>query len=434
MRRTIFAAFLTGVLFAVPLFSQDADPNPELKLDLPIFALPYQIDAASIPGYNFFDSYTHPDMEASLAITGDVYSSFHFGMNKLRGVMGQDAYWKRFVYHVGVAVGDLLFYLLPIPTGYFWMHESFHRAGLTHMGVRSHINFAFPAGAYTINDSGGDIYKYDLPRMIEAGMESEYLLIEKMQRNNFFYDQDMPNEFLYWLANLQAWGYAYNPFLQEGMTMVVEGKEQEVSADSLQWAYFLFHPEENITMESEDDEAIGLSDLKDHEKEFLKNRVLWSLVNFASPMMFGIRSIPFGAGFSGNFALRQFYTSFGTDLSVNVYLKKAPFNLAFSYHSYINYEHYFPAVEAALVDFPLRIGGLGMYLSPRVLVGAQPKDQDFFTADPGFFGLIGFRADFALSRHFLPYIEFTAKTNGWVAGNELLEAAAGVGLGISARF
>jgi hypothetical protein len=437
------AVLIVLALCAAPpvlLFPQDSSgasgsyDNPGLKLDLPLFSLPYQIEAANIPGYNFFDSYTHPDMAASLAVTSDVYSSLHFGMKKLRDMMGQDAYWKKFVYYGGVGLGDFLLYRLPIPAGYTWMHESFHRAGFTHMGLRSHINFVSLGGGYTINDSDGNIFKYDLPRTIAAGIESEFLLIEKMQRNNFFYDQGMSNEFLYWLANYQAWYYAYLPFLSEGMTMTVEGKEQEVSADSLQWAYYLFYPEEHIAMDSEDDEVIGLSDLKDNEKEFLKSRVLWSLANLASPMMFGIRSIPLRAGFSGNFAFRQFYTSFGTDLSVNVYLKKAPFNMAFAYHSYMNYDSYFPAVEAELVDFPLRLGGLNMLLSPRILIGAQPKDQDFFTADPEFFGLAGLRVDFALSRHFLPYLEINAKTDGWVAGNESLDAAASVKLGLSARF
>jgi hypothetical protein len=409
--------------------------NPELKLDLPLFSLPYQIDAANIPGYNFFDSYTHPDMAASLAVTGGVYSSLHFGMKKLRDLIGQDAYWKRFVYHGGVGLGDYLLYQLPIPTGYVWMHESFHRAGFTRMGLRSHINFVFPAGGYAINDSGGNIYKYDLPRTLAAGIESGYLLIEKMQRNNFFYDQRMPNEFLYWLANFQAWYYSYLPFLSEGMTMTVEGKEQEVSADSLQWAYYLFHPEEHITMGSEDEEVIGLSDLQDREKKFLETRVLWALANFASPMMFGVHSIPLRAGFSGNFALRQFYTSFGTDLSVNVYLKRAPFNLAFAYHSYMNYDSYFPAIEAELADFPVRLAPrFSLLLSPRILLGVQPRDQDFMTADMEFFALAGLRVDFALHRNILPYMEFTAKTDGWVAGNEYLEAAASVRLGISARF
>jgi hypothetical protein len=363
MKRLMFIIcvlfFITGAsLFAQP---ESIAPSVALKLDLPLFSLLYQIDMVKISEYGFFDSYTHPDMAASLAVTGDVYSSFHFGMKKLRDFIGQNAYWKRLVYLGSVGLGDFLLYVLPFPTSYMWMHESFHRAGFTHMGLRSHINFDFPNGGYAMVDSGGDIYKYDLPRVSAAGIESEYLLIEKMQMNNFFYDQGMLNEFFYWLANIQALGYAYMSFQNEGMTMTVEGKEQEFSADSLQWAYYLFHPEEHITMNSEDDEVIGLSDLKDNEKEFLKNRVMWSLVNFASPMMFGIRSIPLWAGFSGNFALRQLYTSM------------------------------------------------------------QPKDQEFTTGKPEFFARAGCRVGFAISKHFLPYLEINVKTDGWVAGNEFLE-------------
>jgi hypothetical protein len=309
------------------------------------------------------------------------------------------------------------------------------------MGLGSHINFAFPDGAYTINDSGGNFYKYDWPRMIEEGMESEYLLVEKMQKNNFFCEQGMANEFLYWLANLQAWQYAYMPFLLGATTMMVEGKEQEVSADSLQWAYYLFHPEEYIPEDSPDPpdsetgDVIGLSDLRDHEKVFLQSRALWALVNLASPMMFGIRSIPLGDGFSGNFALRQFYTSFGTDLSFNLYLKKAPFNLVFAYHSYINYEHYFPAIEAELIDFPVQIApNFRLLLSPRMLLGVQPKDQEFMTREPEFFALAGCRADFVVSGHVLPYLEVNAKTGGWAAGNEFLEANVSLKAGISLRF
>jgi hypothetical protein len=437
MKRFILIICVLSLTPGLPLFpqSESASPSVALKLDLSLFDLPYQIDAANIPGYNFFDSYTRPSMDMSLNITTGVYSAFHYGMSRFRDAIGQDAYWKKFVYHGSVAAGDFLLYLLPVPGSYVWMHESFHRAGMTRMGLRSHINLVFPAGGYTINDSAGDIYKYDLPRTLAAGMESEYLLIEKMQKNNFFYDQGMPNEFFYWLANYQAWSYAYAPFLLEGMTMTVEGKEQEVSADSLQWAYCLFYPEENISLDSEDTEVIGISDLKDNEKEFLKTRAMLSLLNFASPMMFGIRSIPLGdTGLYGNFALRHFYTSFGTDSRLDLYLKNSLYSLKFVLHNYINYEHYFPAVEAALVDFPLRLGGLDMYLSPRVIIGVQPKDQGFFTAAPEFFGLAGLRADFALSKHFLPYVEFTAKTDGWVAGNESLEASASVRLGVSMRF
>jgi hypothetical protein len=47
---------------------------------------------------------------------------------------------------------------------------------------------------------------------------------------------------------------------------------------------------------------------------------------------------------------------------------------------------------------------------------------------------MGARVDFAVSSHFLPYLEFTLKTDGWVAGNGFLEKNAGIKLGVSARF
>ncbi|MDR3171781.1 MAG: hypothetical protein LBU17_09175 [Treponema sp.] len=316
MKRSVFVLLWICSVFS--LFAQtNSIDNPALKLDLPLFNLPYQIDAAQTLKYGFFESYTHPSMNASLNITTDVYSAFHYGMKRFKTAVGADKFWKKFVYYGGTVVGDFFIYMLPIPTSYVWMHESFHRAGFTHAGLQSHINYNFPTGAYTMSDSGDFAYWYDVPRSIEAGIESEYLLVEKMQRNNFFYEQNMFNEFLYWLANYQAWSYAYMPFLSDDITMNVDGKEAVVTVDSLQWLYSLFHPGEFIS----DEQAIRMSDLKDNEKAFFKKRVMWSLINLASPMMFGIRSIPLGknTGLYGNFALRQLYTSFGTDLSVHLY-------------------------------------------------------------------------------------------------------------------
>jgi hypothetical protein len=161
-----------------------------------------------------------------------------------------------------------------------------------------------------------------------------------------------------------------------------------------------------------------------------------SLLNLASPMMLGIRSIPLGkgSGLYGNFALRHLYTSFGTDLSINAYLKQKPFNWVFSLHLCQNYEHFFPALEARMTDYPVSFGKWGLYISPRIMIGMQPVNQEFMTKYAGFFGLIGGRVDFALSRHFLPYLELTAKTDGWVAGNEYLEHNISFRLGLSARF
>jgi hypothetical protein len=407
---------------------------------LPLFNLPYQIDAARTLEYGFFESYTHPGMDFSLNVTAGMYSSFHYGMKRLKDKTGVDSTWKKVLYYGGISAGDFLLFFVPITTSYLWMHESFHRAGFTCAGVRSHINYAFPAGAYTMPDSGTLKSPSSFIRTISAGLESEYLLQEKLQMNNFFYGQNMFNEFLYWLSNFQAWSYAYLPFLFEGLTITIEGKEQEVSSDSLIWAWYLFYQDEISGWDIEErendgeGESLKLSSLRDHERKYLKTRAMLSLLNLASPMMLGIRSIPLGGGLEGNFAFRHLYTSFGTGLSVNVYLKQRPFNWVFSLHLYQNYDHVFPALEGRLVDFPLRFNNWGLYISPRLLIGIQPANHEFRTRYAEFFGLIGVRADFAAGRHFLPYVEVTAKTDGWAAGDEYLERNISFRLGLSARF
>jgi hypothetical protein len=88
-----------------------------------------------------------------------------------------------------------------------------------------------------------------------------------------------------------------------------------------------------------------------------------------------------------------------------------------------------------LSEFPLQVTPkFGLLLSPRVLLGMQPKNQDFRTSDPEFLGLFGLRVDFAISKHILPFIDFSVKTNGWIAGNEYLNSNVSIKLGVSARF
>jgi hypothetical protein len=79
MKRKIFFVIYLRFLMVQLLFSQSID-EPALKLDLPLFNLPYQINAAKTLEHGFFESYTYPGMEASLNITGGVYSGFHYGL------------------------------------------------------------------------------------------------------------------------------------------------------------------------------------------------------------------------------------------------------------------------------------------------------------------------------------------------------------------
>jgi hypothetical protein len=159
------------------------------------------------------------------------------------------------------------------------------------------------------------------------------------------------------------------------------------------------------------------------------------MVNYLSPMMFGFRSLPFGdTDIRWNFAFRHFLTSFGTDLSFEMLVNIEKFNFVAAYHNYQNYEHIFPAIEIEMVDYPVKVKNMNMYISPHIMAGIQPKQQGFRTSEAEFFGMIGSRADFQITRQWLPYIEVTAKTNGWIAGNEFMESNISTKLGISARF
>jgi hypothetical protein len=432
--KKIVTAVLASLILANFAFAQDepeaaklrlffpttpSGPNA-LKLDFPLFNLPYQITAANTLEYGFFESYTHPSMGGVLNITADLYGSFHYGMKRFYDGAAMNKSWKNVIYYGGIFVGDSLLAIMPFLTGgSLWMHESFHRAVFTQAGIRSHIEYYGVTNAATVSDpsSWDDYTRVDDIRMSAAGLEGEYLLVEKMQRNNFFYGQNNFNEVLYWLENVRAWGYAYMPFMPFFLDVFNMGAS---GPDSYQWANKLF-----------------LGDTPAAES-FLKRRTLWSLVNLASPMMFGIRSIPLGkdTGWYGNFALRQLFTSFGTDFSVNAYLKKDRYNFAFAYHSYINYDHYFFAIEVEMLDYPVKLGKLDLLLSPRGIIGAQPRNQGFMTSEPEFFGLLGTRVDFVVGKHFLPYVDVSLRTDGWIAGEESVSPSFPVGFkaGVSLRF
>jgi hypothetical protein len=472
MKRIIAAVLLSLPL--VLLFPQEPsgasgahDPPvpPELKIDLPLFDLPYQIDAANTAG-NFFAAYSTLSMNQSLSLTVDVYSAMHFGMRKLYDNLPLGPVWRNAIFYGGTAAGLLAFaYVLPF--GYPWMQQEYTRSVLTRFNINS-LN-----GTYNPFDeidrvtgvTDDDLARlkeespHDLVRMQEVTVEGYLLFSDHMLRNRFFYD-------LHDLSNVTAFLAAYLALFNSttgiveefgglyGLSSVDDNIEDSYKDDGVQkdrmlygysginWVYDLFRPGEPYAargLHPSGDGSIAryitISQLSGSEKDYLVKQGWLSYLNFISPMLYGVNTFPFGGtGFEWNVALRHYLTSFGSDTPFQLLVKKAPFNMLFTYHSYANYEHYFPAIEAELLDFPLQIGGLGIYLSPRILVGAQPANQEFMTGDPEFLGLFGLRADFAVSKHFLPYLDLGAKTNGWVAGNESLEAGASIRLGVSMRF
>ena len=448
------------LLVQLHLFAQSDssawNANPALKLDWPLFDLPYQVAAMDTVGHGFFSSYANPSMAQSLALSQSVYSSFHYGMKYFYDSNGFGML-TNVIYYGGTALGNYVFGWMPGGDG--WLHEEYHRAVMSRFGVNSFNDMnLFPIGASTIyvskvNDS--DLIRmkkenpYDFVRMHVAGIEGQYLLINNLQRDNFFYNQNLLNEIVYWLTTLNSHLYVLTSPSSENdaQTKTMNEKETDMASrdftgfDFNAWVYDLFKPHEPYEDRGAHPSGVGInryrnsSDLTDEELKYLKLHGNLQMLNYLSPMMFGIRTIPLGnSGFEGNFAIRHYLTSFGADIAANVFLKIKPFNMAFALHNYVNYRNYFPAIEAELVDYQVYIGKLGLYVSPRILIGMQPKDQVFKTGSPEFLGLFGLRIDFMASMHFLPYLDFTAKTDGWVAGNEYLSANASVRLGVSMRF
>jgi hypothetical protein len=431
--------------------THNENANPVLRLDLPLFDLPYQINAMNTVGHGFFSGYANPSMTQSLALTLDIYSSFQFGMKYFYDNSGFNETLKKIIYHVGTGLGEFIFFYMPGGGG--WLHEEYHRAVMTRFGVNSFNGMnLFPIGAtviYVSNVKDEDLSRIkresppDLVRMFEAGIEGEYLLIERLQRNNFFYNQNFLSEYTYWFHTLNSFSYVMMSSLAQNGIDIDEtetGDSRDFAGlDFTAWVYDLFRPDEpyedrGVHPSGDDvDRYISVRDLTEEEINYLKLQGYLQLLNFLSPMMFGIKSIPMGE-FDGNFAIRHYLTSFGMDISANVYLKKNPFNMVFTLHNYANYTNWFPAIEVELVDYPFNIGKFEMLLSPRILIGMQPKDQVFKTSSPEFLGLFGLRVDFMAHKNIFPYLDFSVKTKGWVAGNEYLIVNASVKLGVSLRF
>jgi hypothetical protein len=149
---------------------------PRLKLDMPLFDLPYQIDAANTTG-NFFASYSTLSMNQSLSLTADLYSAIHFGMRTLYDWLPLGPLWNNVVFYAGTAAG-LLTFAFVLPFGYPWLQQEYTRSVLSRFGIGS-FN-----GTYDIFDfsairgvKDADLVQlkaespHDLVRMHEANIE-----------------------------------------------------------------------------------------------------------------------------------------------------------------------------------------------------------------------------------------------------------------------
>jgi len=438
-------------------------PKIELKIDFPILDLPYQVDIVNSMKYNFFLTYSSPSMSQSLALTMDIFSSMHYGLKKMYDRMYESSnlasIYKKAIYLSTTAAGIFGFAYV-FPFGYPWMRQEFFRTTLSRHGINSsNISYDITGttGFGVTDNQLGNLKAnspYDFIRMNSAGTEAYNLFSEKMSRNYFLYTLDDLSFIPALVTTFLNMGHLSVAIIHGHGLIDVDAdirkmykNDNEVDRflfgeDTFNWVYELFRPDETYATRGEHPSGDGsvaryitFEQLTNEERKYLEMQGWLSYLNFVSPLLYGINSFNLGSsGIEGNFALRHYFTSFGADILASIFLKKNTFNMIFTLHNYMNYHNYFPAVEAELVDYPLNISNLIFYLSPRILIGMQPKGQVFKTKNPEFLGLLGLRIDFMAHKNIFPYVDFTAKTKGWVAGNEYLDAHASVRLGVSLRF
>jgi hypothetical protein len=459
----ILAVLAVSFLVANLASAQEAVDKPALKLDFPLFDFPYQIDTMDTAGYGFFGSYTSLSMDQSLALTMDAYSAMHFGMRKLYDRLTIKPVWKNTIYIGGTAAGILVSAFV-LPFGYPWMQQEYTRSILSQFDINSRnewYDIFYSTAGVGVTDGQLERFKaespHDMIRMDEAGSEGYILFSDHLLRNVFFYD----------LNNLSNWTALIAAFLggigKQGVGIVADSFRADFIDDniktlykrdggedsrklygqsSINWVYDLFRPDEPYSARGVHPSGSGIAryitweQLSDDERQYLITQGWLSFLNILSPLYIGFNSFPLGkTGLEWNAAVHHYLTSFGSDIPVQMFLKKKSFNMLFTYHSYTNYVSYFPAIEGELFEYPIQFTPkFGLLLSPRVMIGMQPKGQEFKTKEVEFLGLIGARVDFAVSKHILPFIDFSAKTAGWVAGNEYLNPNVNVKLGVSLRY
>ncbi len=470
--KNVYIALLIFCSFTITIKSQNSDTieNSQLVFSLPVFDFPYQIDASKTVNQgqvslgSFFKGYSNPSMHQSLDLSTDLYTGVHFGLNKLFRIDAKTnirkdwSFGKRFLYGLTWGVSDYILIYAPGFDG--WLHEEYHRAVMTRYHINSFNDMnKFPLGAELISVNhvkDEDLIRLkqtgssDFIRMHVAGIEGEYLLIDKLQRNNFFYNQNLPHELTYLLVTLNSIMYVQIssiPEIADITTDELNLKENSINIrdftglDFTAWAYDLFRPNEPYVERGIHPSGIGIdryiktTDLTNEELSYLKQQGRLQWLNALSPMFFGVKSINiFNTGFSGNFSVRNFLTSFGNSISGNIYLANPTYKFHIAYHSNQNYNNSFPAIEMQLIDFEKTINSTPFYISPRLLFGMQPLNQEFKTQKSAFLGLAECRIELKSNKIINPFIEVSAKTKGWIAGNEFLDENLSCRFGIVTRI
>ncbi len=393
----------------------------EEPIEIPIIDLPYNVD----------HHLRAPSMQQSLAMTGSVYELAHTTL--------WDAFAKReWAAKTAVGLFDLVTTIyLPSPLTDAWIHEEWHRAILGRRGINSfddvyHLRRSGTIAVSHVRDEDLIRLKRDHPadqvRLQEAGIEGEYALVQRLEKDHFYRGSHAWHMPLYWLIKLGATGY-----VASGTTGAADDETDRSNAedgsnikrrdfaghDFIGWMYDLSRPDEPYQARGIHPSGVGINryrkttDLTAEDRRFLHRQGQLQLLNFLDSNLIGI-----DAFHDVNVTAAHLLTSFGYTIDANVFLR-GKHKVFVVLHDYKNRQRHFPGADVQLLDLPVTF---------RVALWLQPEHQRFRDTRGRAGGLVSVRADRGRT-----FAEIEAKTRGWVQGVESLETAVALRLGVTFR-
>ena len=477
MRSTHWLIAISLLLSTFKGVAQDSSLfHPKLILDFPLLEVPHLSKAAGM-AYNkrlgnlaggklapniqdYTNSYESFSMQQALAITKNLHATNYYFNNKvwnkwLPPNTKNKVLLNRLVANLSSGAVDyvLAYYLMIF--GPVWLHEEFHRNGITHQCISSHndtyyrLNGGLSSGSVSkVRDEDLIRWKQTKPqemiRSFAAGIESQYELVRNMRKDNFFRKTNYANAVMNILITKQAVDYV-NQYKhldydrQADSTNKFEAtisQRDYVGWDFTAWVYDLFKPNEPYANRGPHANGVGLKrtiykdDLSNEEMKYLNKMGKLQYLNFISPAMIGVSRIKVGKQSSFSFAMRHLLNSFGYDLGADIFIDKKGSQWFIGLHGYHNKNRFFPGIEIEKPAVKISLGKIKAEIQARGMLWLQPRDQSFTTSSSDSGGLLQIRSKFALSKTMSVYSEMEAKTAGWVAGNPYLNKNLSLRMGI----
>lgn len=456
---------LFSLLF-LPLIISSQQFN-QLIINVNFFDYPYQNMAAKtvsnsnypnfkVKNSDYFKAYFNPSMKQSISLSSSFYNSIYFGISKLNiSWFNSDFanYFTQSIIETGIILVVEFF-----PLGDSWLHEEFHRAVLTKNYVNSYNevnNFPIFKQLISVNNvTDNDLVRFkndnptDFVRLHAAGIEGEYMLIRNLQSKNIFHNQRHEyfiSNFL-WTTNSFYYVFFCHQNDAEITTKEINAedgsnipKRDFTGLDFTAWVYDLFKPIEPYSTRGIHPSGVGYdryiapSDLTTAELKYLKKQGFLQLLNFASPMMLGINNIPLtikGNKYIFNFAFRHLLTSFGYDISFDLFLKTEKLNILVSTHSYNNKQLTLPGIELNIIDYKLINRKFKILASTKSMIWLQPENLFYADNKSKLGGLIGTDVKIGKEKLFLDF-NFQYKSKGWVASEVFQNNNFSAGFGLN---